>query len=63
MFSLSLVQTETRAQIEGEKRWRLYKPHEQLPREYSRDLLQSELGAPTDDVVLEDGDMMCVMRY
>ncbi|XP_011679283.2 ribosomal oxygenase 2 isoform X1 [Strongylocentrotus purpuratus] len=49
-------------QLEGEKHWRLYKPPTLLPRDYSRDLDQSELGEPTHDIVLKAGDLMYFPR-
>ncbi|XP_063954660.1 ribosomal oxygenase 2-like [Lytechinus pictus] len=49
-------------QLEGEKHWRLYKPPTLLPRDYSRDLDQSEIEEPTHDIVLQAGDLMYFPR-
>mmetsp|Transcript_110424 Transcript_110424/g.319141 ORF Transcript_110424/g.319141 Transcript_110424/m.319141 type:complete len:602 (-) Transcript_110424:109-1914(-) len=53
-------------QLEGSKRWRLWEPplgeEFPLPREYSRDFVESELGDPLLDVVLEAGDMLYLPR-
>jgi len=53
-------------QVEGAKRWRLYEPPAgeefPLPREYSRDFEQAELGEPVLDVLLEAGDMLYLPR-
>lgn len=52
-------------QIEGKKRWRLYKPRnrsEMLPRESSRNFTQEEIGEPCMDVILEPGDMLYFPR-
>ncbi|XP_070568087.1 ribosomal oxygenase 2-like isoform X2 [Ptychodera flava] len=49
-------------ELEGEKHWRLYEPLVELPREYSRDLEQSEIGEPTHDFILKAGDVMYFPR-
>ncbi|XP_053951676.1 bifunctional lysine-specific demethylase and histidyl-hydroxylase NO66 [Anastrepha ludens] len=52
-------------QIEGRKRWRLYKPRtqaEQLPRFSSKNFTQQEIGKPIFDEVLEPGDMLYFPR-
>jgi lysine-specific demethylase/histidyl-hydroxylase NO66 len=51
-------------QTEGEKRWRLYKPVNGfvLPEGHSRDLAESEIGAPTHDFVLRAGDLLYFPR-
>ncbi|XP_002733946.1 ribosomal oxygenase 2-like [Saccoglossus kowalevskii] len=49
-------------QLEGEKHWRLYKPSLDLPRDYSRDLSQNEIGDPTHDFILKPGDVMYFPR-
>ncbi|XP_036339363.1 bifunctional lysine-specific demethylase and histidyl-hydroxylase NO66 [Rhagoletis pomonella] len=52
-------------QIEGRKRWRLYKPRtqaEQLPRFSSKNFKQQEIGKPIFDEVLEPGDMLYFPR-
>ncbi|TMS14515.1 ribosomal oxygenase 2 [Larimichthys crocea] len=48
-------------QLEGEKRWRLYKPTVPLASEYS---LESEerIGSPTHDIVLKTGDLLYFPR-
>ncbi|KAF7998527.1 hypothetical protein HCN44_010935 [Aphidius gifuensis] len=52
-------------QIEGKKRWRLYKPRndeEYLPRYSSKNFDQSEIGEPILDVVVEAGDLLYFPR-
>ncbi|XP_034943445.1 ribosomal oxygenase 1 [Chelonus insularis] len=52
-------------QIEGKKRWRLYKPRndaEFLPRLSSENFKQSEIGEPILDVVVEAGDLLYFPR-
>ncbi|XP_017878753.1 ribosomal oxygenase 1 [Ceratina calcarata] len=52
-------------QIEGKKRWRLYKPrhkHEYLSRFSSRNFLQSEIGEPILDTVVNAGDLLYFPR-
>ncbi|XP_071494710.1 ribosomal oxygenase 2-like [Diadema antillarum] len=49
-------------QLEGEKRWRLYKPPVILPRDYSKDLDQAEIGDPILDTVLKAGDVLYFPR-
>ncbi|XP_015518365.2 ribosomal oxygenase 1 [Neodiprion pinetum] len=52
-------------QVEGKKRWRLYKPRsddEYLPRLSSDDFDQSEIGEPIMDIVLETGDLLYFPR-
>ncbi|XP_012259857.2 ribosomal oxygenase 1 [Athalia rosae] len=52
-------------QIEGKKRWRLYKPRsddEFLPRLSSDNFDQSEIGDPIMDIVLEAGDLLYFPR-
>lgn len=49
-------------QLEGAKRWRLYRPPLELPRGYSRDLRPEEIGEPTHDVVIEKGDLLYFPR-
>uniref|UniRef100_A0A0K8U7R9 Bifunctional lysine-specific demethylase and histidyl-hydroxylase n=1 Tax=Bactrocera latifrons TaxID=174628 RepID=A0A0K8U7R9_BACLA len=52
-------------QIEGRKRWRLYKPRsqaEQLPRFSSKNFTQQEIGQPIFDEVLEPGDLLYFPR-
>ncbi|XP_035686859.1 ribosomal oxygenase 2-like, partial [Branchiostoma floridae] len=49
-------------QLEGRKHWRLYTPPVDLPRDYSRDLEQDNIGQPTHDFVLEAGDMLYFPR-
>lgn len=52
-------------QIEGKKRWRLYKPRndeEYLPRYSSKNFDQSEIGKPILDVVVEAGDLLYFPR-
>merc|ERR1712110_1287102 len=48
-------------QLEGKKRWRLYKPRnsqETLPRYSSQNFQQNEIGKPMMDVILEPGDLL-----
>lgn len=52
-------------QIEGKKRWRLYKPqtdNDYLPRYSSRDFDQSEIGKPILDTVIQAGDLLYLPR-
>ncbi|XP_054743933.1 bifunctional lysine-specific demethylase and histidyl-hydroxylase NO66-like [Anastrepha obliqua] len=52
-------------QIEGRKRWRLYKPRtqaEQLARFSSKNFTQQEIGQPIFEEVLEPGDMLYFPR-
>ncbi|XP_037031555.1 bifunctional lysine-specific demethylase and histidyl-hydroxylase NO66-like [Bradysia coprophila] len=52
-------------QVEGKKRWRLYKPKNRssmLPRESSKNFKQEEIGEPCLDVVLEAGDLLYFPR-
>ncbi len=52
-------------QLEGKKRWRVYKPlfkEEVLPRFSSGNYEQSQLEAPIIDVVLEAGDLLYFPR-
>ncbi|KOC60423.1 Lysine-specific demethylase NO66 [Habropoda laboriosa] len=52
-------------QIEGKKRWRLYKPrneNEYLPRYSSENFTQSEIGEPILDTVLNAGDLLYFPR-
>lgn len=52
-------------QVEGKKRWRLYKPRtrkEMLPRESSKNFKQEEIGEPCLDVILEAGDLLYFPR-
>ncbi|XP_053959555.1 bifunctional lysine-specific demethylase and histidyl-hydroxylase NO66-like [Anastrepha ludens] len=52
-------------QIEGRKRWRLYKPRtqaEQLARFSSKNFTQQEIGKPIFEEVLEPGDMLYFPR-
>lgn len=52
-------------QIEGKKRWRLYKPrseNEYLPRYSSDNFVQSEIGEPILDTVLNAGDLLYFPR-
>ncbi|XP_035735119.1 ribosomal oxygenase 1-like [Vespa mandarinia] len=52
-------------QIEGKKRWRLYKSSkisDYLPRYSSKDFDQSELGKPILDTVVEAGDLLYLPR-
>ena len=52
-------------QIEGRKRWRLYKPRNEseiLPRTSSRNFQQNEIGKPILDEVLTPGDILYFPR-
>jgi len=52
-------------QLEGKKRWRLYKPRnsqETLPRYSSQNFQQNEIGKPMMDVILEPGDLLYMPR-
>lgn len=52
-------------QIEGEKRWKLYKPlneNEYLPRYSSRNFDQSEIGEPILDTIVKAGDLLYLPR-
>ncbi|XP_008544704.1 ribosomal oxygenase 1 isoform X1 [Microplitis demolitor] len=52
-------------QIEGKKRWRLYKPRneeEHLPRYSSENFNQEEIGRPILDVILNAGDILYFPR-
>lgn len=52
-------------QIEGQKRWRLYKPlheNEYLPRYSSKNFKQSEIGKPILDIVIKPGDLLYLPR-
>ncbi|XP_078043215.1 bifunctional lysine-specific demethylase and histidyl-hydroxylase NO66 isoform X2 [Augochlora pura] len=52
-------------QIEGQKRWRLYKPRyekEYLPRYSSRNFEDSEIGEPILDTVVKAGDLLYFPR-
>ncbi|XP_011877058.1 PREDICTED: bifunctional lysine-specific demethylase and histidyl-hydroxylase NO66 isoform X2 [Vollenhovia emeryi] len=52
-------------QIEGQKRWRLYKPlsaNEYLPRYSSKNFDQSEIGEPILDTVVKAGDLLYLPR-
>ncbi|XP_022214592.2 bifunctional lysine-specific demethylase and histidyl-hydroxylase NO66 [Drosophila obscura] len=49
-------------QVEGKKRWRIYPPTKELPRESSGNLSQAELGDPIMDIVLKPGDFLYFPR-
>ncbi|XP_033245228.1 bifunctional lysine-specific demethylase and histidyl-hydroxylase NO66-like [Drosophila miranda] len=49
-------------QVEGKKRWRIYFPTKELPRESSGNLSQTELGDPIMDIVLKPGDLLYFPR-
>lgn len=51
-------------QLEGSKKWRLYFPPEgqDLPKEYSPDFDQSEIGSPDYEPHLQQGDFMYFPR-
>ncbi|XP_019864286.1 PREDICTED: bifunctional lysine-specific demethylase and histidyl-hydroxylase NO66-like [Amphimedon queenslandica] len=52
-------------QVEGKKRWRLYKPrnrYEILPRTSSNDLDEEEIGKPILDIILNPGDLLYFPR-
>lgn len=52
-------------QLEGKKRWRVYKPitkDQQLPKHSSRNFEQNEIGEPIIDCVLEPGDLLYFPR-
>ncbi|XP_046387189.1 ribosomal oxygenase 2-like isoform X2 [Ischnura elegans] len=49
-------------QLEGQKRWRLYKPILELPRSYSDGLSEAEIGEPTHTVILNPGDLLYFPR-
>ncbi|XP_002022494.2 bifunctional lysine-specific demethylase and histidyl-hydroxylase NO66 [Drosophila persimilis] len=49
-------------QVEGKKRWRIYAPTKELPRESSGNLSQTELGDPIMDIVLKPGDLLYFPR-
>lgn len=52
-------------QIEGQKRWRLYKPlseNEFLPRYSSKNFDQSEIGEPILDTIVKAGDLLYLPR-
>ncbi|XP_033245235.1 bifunctional lysine-specific demethylase and histidyl-hydroxylase NO66-like [Drosophila miranda] len=49
-------------QVEGKKRWRIYSPTKELPRESSGNLSQTELGDPIMDIVLKPGDLLYFPR-
>ncbi|XP_023239506.1 ribosomal oxygenase 2-like [Centruroides sculpturatus] len=49
-------------QLEGCKEWKLYRPPVELPREYSSDLTQEEIGEPTHSFTLYPGDLLYMPR-
>jgi len=49
-------------QLEGKKTWKLYKPHVELSRDYTQDLLQDDIGEPIYECTLEPGDMLYFPR-
>lgn len=52
-------------QVEGKKRWRLYKPkssNEYLPRFSSKNFIESEIGEPIMDTVVQAGDLLYFPR-
>ncbi|XP_018393868.1 PREDICTED: bifunctional lysine-specific demethylase and histidyl-hydroxylase NO66 [Cyphomyrmex costatus] len=52
-------------QVEGEKRWKLYKPLKQnqyLPRYSSKNFDQSEIGEPIMDTIVKAGDLLYLPR-
>lgn len=52
-------------QVEGQKRWRLYKPRSQsevMPRYSSKNFTDAEIGKPFMDVVLKQGDLLYFPR-
>lgn len=51
-------------QLEGSKKWKLYFPPEgqDLPKEYSPDFDQSEIGSPAYEPHLKQGDFMYFPR-
>lgn len=52
-------------QVEGKKRWKLYKPlheNEYLPRYSSKNFNQSEIGKPILDIVVKAGDLLYLPR-
>ncbi|XP_064473711.1 ribosomal oxygenase 2-like [Ornithodoros turicata] len=49
-------------QLEGVKSWKLYKPPSELPRTYSKDFSQDEIGSPTHEFTLQPGDLLYMPR-
>lgn len=49
-------------QLEGEKCWKLYKPPVQLPRSYSKNFDEAEIGTPTHEFTLKPGDLLYMPR-
>ncbi|XP_071818668.1 ribosomal oxygenase 2-like [Apostichopus japonicus] len=49
-------------QLEGQKQWHLYKPLQELPRTYSKDLSIDEIGNPTHSLILKPGDLLYFPR-
>eukprot|EP00050_Salpingoeca_kvevrii_P022164 m.122193 g.122193 ORF g.122193 m.122193 type:complete len:509 (-) comp9624_c1_seq1:36-1562(-) len=49
-------------QVEGRKKWKLYKPKQELALTYSDDLDRSSLGAPILEVTLNAGDVLYFPR-
>ncbi len=49
-------------QIEGTKRWRVYKPLQNLPKFSSKNFDQKEIGQPFLDVVLKPGKYLPILK-
>jgi lysine-specific demethylase/histidyl-hydroxylase NO66 len=49
-------------QLEGTKRWRLYRPTVECPRSHSGDLQYTDIGKPFMEIVLEPGDLLYFPR-
>lgn len=49
-------------QLEGEKCWKLYKPPVELPRSYSKNFDEAEIGLPTHQFTLKPGDLLYMPR-
>ncbi len=50
-------------QLEGKKKWKLYKPLQELSREYSDDLTQDEIGEHTHEVELAVRNLMICVSF
>lgn len=49
-------------QTEGTKQWTLYEPPMELPRTYSKDFAEDEIGAQTHEFTLQPGDLLYMPR-
>ncbi|XP_031571088.1 ribosomal oxygenase 2-like [Actinia tenebrosa] len=49
-------------QLEGKKQWKLYQPKSELAQDYSTDFEQKDIGEPTHEIELQEGDLLYFPR-